>query len=66
MSYAFTWNINPRPVETFSITRLQKGVATPPWIFYIKRLIPLCLLPMYSYHRSPLANDTKKVPSIFV
>ena len=39
---------NPRPPEPFSATRPPKGglLQPPPWIFYNKRPIPLCLLPI--------------------
>ena len=51
--------INPRPPEPFSVARPQGwGFATPLWIFYNKRPLPLCLLPLYSYESS-LSNDTK-------
>ena len=58
---------NPRPPESFSVTRHPKVglLQPPPWIFYMSRPIPVYLLPMYSYG-SPLSIDTKKVPFVFV
>ena len=56
----YTFQPNPRPpAEPFSVTRPPKRVvATPLWIFYNKRPIPLCLLPMCRYE-SPFSSDTK-------
>ena len=61
-----TINVSPRPPEAFSVTPPpQPGelLQPPLWIFYIKRSVPLCLLPVYSYG-SPLSIDTKTPSSL--
>ena len=52
--------INPLPPSVFFVTRPPKGrlLQPPPGIFYTERLIPLYLLPVYSYG-PPLPIDTK-------
>ena len=60
-------DLYPHPPEPFSVTRPPKGgckkrgCCNPLWIFYNKRSIPLCLLPMYPMYsyKSPLSTDTE-------